>query len=232
MNIHDGGDEYFRKALGRVFVITAAVGCCLFGAAGTAEWGKAWLFMGTYVLMLGTLSGAVFKNSPDLVKERLTSGEKAKSWDRVILALIALLPLAGIIMAGLEKRRGISWEITAVDAALMLVLMLAGNALTFLAMKANPFFSPHVRIQDDRGHKVISSGPYRFVRHPGYTGMIVYNLAAPVLLGSGGALAVGLILFVLLIIRTTLEDNILRRELPGYKEYSASVRYRLFPFIW
>ena len=182
MTEHDGGEGYFRKALGRLFVITAVMGCCLFGAAGTAEWGNAWLFMGAYVPMLGTLSGAVFRNSPGLVKERMTSGEKARSWDRVILALIALLPLAGIIMAGLEKRRGISWDISAVDAALMLVLMLTGNALTFLAMKANPFFSAHVRIQDDRGHKVISSGPYRLVRHPGYTGMIVYNLAAPVLL--------------------------------------------------
>ena len=104
--------------------------------------------------------------------------------------------------------------------------------LTIWAMRVNRFFSSYVRIQSDRRHYVISDGPYRWVRHPGYTGSIMYNVAAPVLLGSFPALAVGVVFALLMTIRTALEDSTLRTELAGYEEYAAKTHWRLLPFIW
>ena len=93
-------------------------------------------------------------------------------------------------------------------------------------------FSSHVRIQSDLGHYVVSDGPYRRVRHPGYTGSIMFNVAAPVLLGSFPALAVGIVFTLLMVIRTALEDSTLQNELQGYDEYAKKTRWRLLPFIW
>jgi protein-S-isoprenylcysteine O-methyltransferase Ste14 len=99
-------------------------------------------------------------------------------------------------------------------------------------MLSNRFFSPTVRIQSDRGHQVISGGPYQIIRHPGYSGWILQMLAAPLALGSWWGLIPGLLSACLYGIRTALEDRTLHRELPGYTDYAARVRYRLLPGIW
>jgi protein-S-isoprenylcysteine O-methyltransferase Ste14 len=112
------------------------------------------------------------------------------------------------------------------------VLLVFSSVLINWAMVVNPFFEPTVRIQDDREHRVVSSGPYAFVRHPGYLSGILWITSIPLILGSlYGLLPVGFY-SVLMIIRTYLEDRTLKEELDGYREYSAKVRYRLFPGIW
>jgi protein-S-isoprenylcysteine O-methyltransferase Ste14 len=107
----------------------------------------------------------------------------------------------------------------------------AGRAVAW-AMRSNPFFSSHVRIQDDRGQVVVSGGPYRYVRHPGYVGAILYNLGAPILLGSLVALWMGVAFLVVFVLRTVLEDAMLQADLEGYRDYASRVRHRLVPLVW
>ena len=107
-----------------------------------------------------------------------------------------------------------------------------GYALFTWATAANAFFSRIVRLQLDRGQTVVSSGPYRYLRHPAYLGAIAYNLAVGILLASWPAAAVGLAGALLLVVRTALEDRLLRAELPGYEDYARRVRYRLLPGVW
>jgi protein-S-isoprenylcysteine O-methyltransferase Ste14 len=222
-----------KKALGRLCFITVLVALCLFGTAGTISWINGWIFMIAYVLVLITLTGVVFHSSPELVRERMEASHKAKSWDRVFVPLLAMvLPLLAVILAGLDHRYGWTHDFGTLAIIISLTVMLMGNAITLWAMRENRFFSSHVRIQSDRGHYVITSGPYRWIRHPGYTGSIMFNVAAPVLLGSFPALAVGIFFTLLMATRTVLEDATLRNELPGYDDYTKKTRWRLFPFIW
>jgi protein-S-isoprenylcysteine O-methyltransferase Ste14 len=114
----------------------------------------------------------------------------------------------------------------------MLVIGASGHALLVWSMVANAYFSLIVRIQADRSHQVVSSGPYRFVRHPGYLGSILFFLSTSLLLGSWWALIPGAAAALLIVIRTALEDRTLHAELPGYADYVERVRYRLLPGIW
>jgi len=223
----------FIKALARLLSIVFIAAVSLFGAAGTLHWWNGWLFIISYIILVIILSGSLFSKSPELVRERMQAGKKSKTWDRIIVPLLALvLPISALVLAGLDKRLGWSRGFSDPCSLAALVLMIAASLLTFRAMKVNPFFSSHVRIQTDRGHKVVSRGPYRYVRHPGYTGAILYNLAVPVLLDSWVALGVGIAFLFLSVIRTILEDRTLHEELDGYEAYAGKVRYRLVPFIW
>ncbi len=226
-------DVAVKAAFGRMMVITLLVGLCLFGSAGTLAWVGAWIFMGCYVLVLVTLSGLIFRTSPELVAERMNAGANAKSWDRVIVPILAMaLPLLEVILAGLDHRFGWTRGIGVGAMTLAVLVMTAGVALTLWAMRVNRFFSSHVRIQAERGHVVITEGPYGFVRHPGYTGSIIFNVAAAILLGSFPALGAGIAFALLMGVRTKLEDNTLQEELAGYAAYASKVRWKLVPFVW
>jgi protein-S-isoprenylcysteine O-methyltransferase Ste14 len=116
--------------------------------------------------------------------------------------------------------------------AVAVLVTLAGGAVAALAMYVNRFFSTTVRIQSERGHVVVSGGPYRVVRHPGYVGMLLVYAAIPFALGSRWALALAALTVILVVVRTALEDGTLRADLPGYAEYAGKVRYRLLPGVW
>jgi protein-S-isoprenylcysteine O-methyltransferase Ste14 len=222
-----------RTVATRLSGFTLLTALSLFAPAGTLRWWNGWLFMGLGVALVGMLTGIVFRKSPDLVQERMTAAGRAKAWDRVLVPILAVvLPFTSNILAGLDRRFGWTTALDLPHHLAGLLAMLAGMLLTFRAMQANRFFSSHVRIQHDRGHTVVSDGPYRFVRHPGYAGTILYNLGAPVMLGSLVAFSVGIAMAVLFVVRTVFEDRVLRRELPGYPEYAARVHYRLLPLVW
>jgi protein-S-isoprenylcysteine O-methyltransferase Ste14 len=223
----------YAKAARRVAGFTVATAACLFAPAGTLRWWNAWLFMGVGLVLVSTLTGIVFSKSPELVEERMTAGTKAKEWDKVLFALLAvILPFALNVLAGLDYRFGWTNSLGLGAVLAGLGVMLIGMTLTYWAMRSNRFFSSHVRIQDDRGHVVVSDGPYRYVRHPGYTGAILYNLGAPIVLGSLVALGVGVAIMVVFVMRTVLEDRMLQGELGGYRDYAARVKSRLVPFVW
>jgi protein-S-isoprenylcysteine O-methyltransferase Ste14 len=206
----------------------------LFLAAGTTDWPFAWAYLG--VLLVASILSVplILRRHPGLVEERMRGERKegAKGWDRALAVAFGVATAAVWVVAGLDRRFGWSPRPGTVLGVVALVAGSLGAALSFWAMMANPFFSAVVRIQRDRDHRVVSAGPYGTVRHPGYAGAIVANLAIPVVLGSRWALAIGVLIVVLILVRTALEDRTLRGELEGYGAYAALVRWRLLPGVW
>jgi protein-S-isoprenylcysteine O-methyltransferase Ste14 len=137
-----------------------------------------------------------------------------------------------LIVAGLDVRFGWSPELALAIRLAALVLWLQGDVFSKWAAVSNRFYSRLVRIQEDRGHTVVTDGPYRTVRHPGYAGALLVGLATPIALGSLWALVPAVLLGLLLVIRTALEDRTLHAELSGYAAYAQQTRYRLVPLIW
>lgn len=222
----------YRKALIRFVGFSVAAAACLFGSAGTLHWWNGWVVL-AFGSLIAILVATVFRKSPDLLEERMNAGKEAKAWDKVIVPVLAgILPILSLVLAGLDKRLGWTKSITSWESAAALPAMAAGIALTLWAMRTNRFFSSHVRIQQNRGHTVIRSGPYAHIRHPGYTGSILYTLGQPILLGSFVAFWVGIAFLVVTVVRTMLEDATLQKELPGYRDYVECVRYRLVPYVW
>lgn len=208
-------------------------GVPLFWAAGAFVWWNAWAYLIATLVSIVFVTTVVYREVPDLAQERATARKNTKPWDKVIVPLaVAVLPLTSNILAGLDKRFGWTTSITVPESLIALAIFIAANGLIAWSMRSNRFFSSHFHIQTKRGHTVASSGPYAIVRHPGYVGMILGNLAVPVLLGSLAALAVGAANACLTVLRTALEDKALQSELPGYRDYATKVRSRLIPFVW
>ncbi len=217
----------------RPILFAIVLGACLFAATGSISWWNGWVFLAVYLETVILVTVLVFWNDPDLVQERKQAGRKAKSWDKKLLPVLAgILPLLEILLAGFDKRVHFTVPLPLAVPLVSLVIMITASLWTLWAMRSNPFFSSHVRIQDDRNQVVISHGPYRFVRHPGYTGAILTNISVALLLESCLALIAGVGVAILFVFRTYKEDKTLQGELPGYQEYTRKVKFRLAPFIW
>jgi len=212
------------------FLIALVFIAILFIAAGTFRWFWAWIL--ALAMLAGTTLGVVLLD-PGLLEER-TGVKKGYERRDFPLALIIgrLGPLAILIVAGLDFRFGWSVPLPNTYAIIGLALFIAGYVPILWAMRENRFFSGVVRIQKERGHHVITTGPYRFVRHPGYLGNIVVMLALPLALTSYWAFIPAGAIIIVSIVRTALEDDILKRELEGYAGYAQRVRYRLLPVVW
>ena len=224
--------ETLRLVLQTILGIGILLGL-LFIPAGRLDWWAAWGFIIVYISTVFIAVAVLQKKDPGLIRERRQTQENIKSWDKVITTLfgMVLIPLI-LVISGLDQR--FSWTNS---FPLLLQILAAGiGALGFLlvfwGMAANTYFSSYVRIQDDRGHTTISAGPYRYVRHPGYLGMIVSALMIPLVLASWWALIPAGLGAGLVILRTALEDKTLQEELEGYKEFTQKTRYRLIPGIW
>jgi protein-S-isoprenylcysteine O-methyltransferase Ste14 len=208
------------------------MGVALFWSAGRIDWWPAWAAIAVWLACFTAMDIIILRFNPDLMAERLVPPKGAKTWDKAILSILRLTQLVRYILAGLDQRYGWTggFPLAAQIAALM-VCVLSYTLLTW-AMASNTFFSQIVRIQSDRGHTVATVGPYRYVRHPAYVGMIMFELAMPTLLASWWAIIAGGLCAILLILRTALEDHTLLAELTGYTDYARQVRYRLLPGIW
>jgi protein-S-isoprenylcysteine O-methyltransferase Ste14 len=220
-----------RYVLGRVFS-TALFGLLLFAAAGRVDWPRAWVYLG--VVLLGELLTAVIlaAANPEILERRGRMGAGTKSYDRVFVALWLVLAFTTPVVAGLEVGRSGNALVPLAGMYAGLVMMMLAYLFGAWAMAVNEHFELLIRIQTDRGHRVVSSGPYRIVRHPGYLAAIVGSLAAPLILGSLWAFAPVVAGALLFTARTALEDRTLRQELAGYPEYASRTRYRLLPGIW
>lgn len=204
----------------------------IFVPAGTLNWPEAWLAL---LLYFAGVTGALIwmkKKAPDLLKERMSPKKDAKSWDKRIITVYTLLLVALLIVPGLDAVR-FGWsEVPLIVKVLGFVGYLPAGGFAFWAMKENAYLSDVVRIQKDRGHTVCTTGPYRYIRHPMYAGVILIWFCLPLSLGSFYAFIPAFMIAVLFILRTSLEDKTLQEELPGYKEYAQKVRYRLLPGVW
>jgi protein-S-isoprenylcysteine O-methyltransferase Ste14 len=199
------------------------------------NWWEAWAF--AIILFLGFILSRLLaaRKHPDIIAERAGSMERedAKPWDRYLAPAMALGGMVVPIVAGLEERYHWTPEPFSLELKLAAILvMLLAYAFSSWAMIENAFFSGVVRLQTERGHTVCSSGPYRWVRHPGYVGSFWSYLAMPLLLDSAWAFIPVVLLLAVTLVRTRLEDRTLQEELPGYRDYAKRVRYRLFPGIW
>jgi protein-S-isoprenylcysteine O-methyltransferase Ste14 len=217
------------KRMLQVVIIYFVQAAILFASSGRLNWLWAWAYLG---VGLGILVINAVILPAELIAERGQPGDNVKRWDRV-LTILAGLPYLGVpIVAGLDERFGWSSQMVPVIHLIGLTFFALGQGLFSWAMASNKYFSTVVRIQMDRGHTVATSGPYRHVRHPGYTGYIVSFLGMSLALGSLWAIIPAGLIACLLVVRAALEDRTLQDELPGYKEYAQRVRYRLLPGIW
>ncbi len=216
-----------RETIGVVLV-----GVLLFYSAGRLDWVMGWALVAITAVWVIANALVLIPGNLELLAERLGPQKGAKRWDTILLSLIGLAVLARLIVAGLDLRFGWTEDIPLWLQGAALVIAVLGYALGVWALAVNSFFSQVVRIQEERGHRVVTSGPYRFVRHPGYTGTILFELAVPVMLGSWWAFGLGVFIAILFIIRTALEDKTLLRELAGYDDYAQQTSYRLLPAIW
>ena len=206
----------------------------LFISAGTVKWPMAWVYV---VLLLASTIGSrliVLKRNPDTLRERarFTASEGTKSWDRILFAISGLFGVATMIVAGLDHRLDWSTIIPGMGQYLAALVIAGGYSVAAWAMVVNRYFSAVSRIQQDRGQVVVTTGPYRIVRHPAYAGALVASLALPIMLDAIWALVPALVMVVALIIRTGLEDRMLRGELDGYESYTEETPYRLIPGLW
>jgi protein-S-isoprenylcysteine O-methyltransferase Ste14 len=210
----------------------AGMAVALFWSAGRIDWWAAWAAIAVWLAFYIAMDILLLRFNPELMAERLNPPKGAKSWDRIILSLLRITQLVRYILAGLDQRYGWTDGFPIAAQLAGLVVCVLSYALLAWAMTSNTFFSQIVRIQSDRGQTVVSQGPYRYVRHPAYIGMILFELAMSTLLASWLAIIVGGLCAILITVRTALEDRTLLVELTGYVDYSHQVRYRLLPGIW
>jgi protein-S-isoprenylcysteine O-methyltransferase Ste14 len=199
------------------------------------RWWEAWVYAMTGVLGFVLSRYLAARRHPDILAERARFMQHAdiKSWDKTLAALVGLGGALIPITAGLDAR--FDWstrDFVLWEELVALTLVLAGFALGSWALIENRFFSGVVRIQTDRGQTVVDTGPYRYLRHPGYAGALLTYWFVPFLLDSLWTFIPVFLLSFILFVRTDLEDRALRRELPGYKTYAQKTRFRLLPGIW
>jgi len=216
----------------RMLALLLVLAGLLFLPAGRLDWLQGWLFVFAYGAFLLVYSTWTARNDPGQMAERSRAGPNVKSWDRILLTIYSVLRVGMLVLAGLDAGR-FNWA--PAPPALQLLGWL-GSALAasliWWTASVNTFLARYVRIQEDRGQQVVTRGPYRFVRHPMYAGIIVFMLSIPLVLGSLWALVPGALICVIFVIRTALEDHTLQAELPGYTEYARRTRYRLLPGVW
>ena len=223
------------KGLIRLSLLLVMMVLVLFLAAGKLDWWEGWAYTGQALFVLVFSRAIMLAKNPDTALERAEAGQREdiNSWDKLLMPLTAIyLPLISWVVAGLDERFGWSPDLPVPVQVIALVVIFAGSMLGTWAMLENRFFSSHIRIQTDRGHTVVSSGPYRIVRHPGYAGALIGWVAAPFFFSSVWVAIPAAAALIAGGIRTKLEDRMLLAELPGYRAYADRVRFRLFPGIW
>ena len=202
--------------------------------AGTLAWPAGWIF---FLLMSGFSIGLslwLWRFNPELLNERLTGVGRAdqKTWDKVFLALTAVVFAGWIVIMGLDAVR-FKWSHVPLWLQWVGALLLIGSFYIFYrTFRENTYLSPAVRIQAERGQTVVSTGPYKYVRHPLYAGFVLFALGAALLLGSWYGVLGGLLLILMVAWRAVHEERMLFRELSGYEAYMKRVRYRFIPYLW
>jgi protein-S-isoprenylcysteine O-methyltransferase Ste14 len=198
------------------------------------DWWEAWVY--ALIFIFGFVASRVLaaRQNPDLLSERgrFLQHENTKAWDKVLSPVVGLGSSLIPLTAGLDMLFGWSPPFSMPVKIMGLSMILAGFALGSYALIENRYFSGTVRLQSERGHRVVSSGPYRWMRHPGYAGSLLAYLGTPIFLEARWAFLPALLITATLIIRTALEDGFLQDELAGYRDYAGRVRFRLIPGVW
>jgi protein-S-isoprenylcysteine O-methyltransferase Ste14 len=206
----------------------------LFVPAGTIWWPQAWLLLlelGVTGLLVG---GWLYVHDPALLAQRMASPVQREqpAWDRIFMICLLLFFCAWLAVMGLDAVRFRTSRVPVWAQGVGAAAILASQYVFWLVFRANSYAAPVVKVQKDRGHAIVTTGPYAYVRHPMYAGAILLLLGIPLLLGSWYGLALAPILVVGFAVRAVLEELTLSAQLPGYADYAARVRYRFVPLIW
>jgi protein-S-isoprenylcysteine O-methyltransferase Ste14 len=222
------------RTLVRMLLVVAVFPLIPMIISGRWDWWESWAYAIVNILGFVASRALAVRRHPDILEERARSMdlEDAKPWDKLLAPSLAFGSLLILIVAGLDRLFGWTSPFTLSTKIVAFVVIVLGYLLGSWALVENRFFSGVVRIQTDRGHRVVSTGPYRFLRHPGYAGALWAYLATPILLDSIWAFIPVVLLVGVLFLRTALEDKTLQEELPGYKEYARKTPHRLLPGIW
>ncbi len=200
------------------------------------DWWEAWVYGIISVVGFIISRRLAVQRNPDILTERASYGkqEDTQPWDKILSPLVALGGFLILVVAGFDRLLEWPpyWYVSLSARLIALAFIMGSYALGAWALIENRYFSGVVRLQTDRGHQVVSSGPYRFTRHPGYAGTVITYLATPVLLHSIWAFLPAVFLCCMLVLRTRLEDEFLQKNLAGYADYAKKTRYRLIPGIW
>lgn len=227
--LNKDGIKYLLKPFRWTLLMTIS----FFLAAGRLDIPRAWLAFGVH--LVGVMIGALLmcRFAPGLANQRAELRQGTKKWDKLILILYFLLVLFVIpVSAGLDIGRYRLPKLGAGSAVAGVMLYFCFFTLFHWSMLVNAHFEGSARVQNDRGHRVVMTGPYRFVRHPGYVAMMLACLTDALMIGSRYALIPGLLAVGVTVVRTHHEDRMLRNELAGYAEYAAKTRFRLIPGLW
>ncbi len=205
----------------------------LFVGAGTVAWVAGWVFMALFFAFVFAITFWLYRHNPALLTERM-AGQKAgqKTWDKVFFVGMTLLFLGWLVVMALDAVR-FGWShVPVVVQVVGAIVLLCSFYLFFAVFRENSYLSPVIRIQEDRGQTVISTGPYHFVRHPMYAAALLLFIGTPLLLGSWYGLIAALVLVIVMARRAVLEEQTLCAELQGYEVYMGQVKYRLVPYVW
>jgi protein-S-isoprenylcysteine O-methyltransferase Ste14 len=205
----------------------------LFLPAGSIAWLAGWVFL---VLFFGFFVGTtlwLYRHNPALMQERMrATASDQQGWDKVYYPLLLASFFIWLALSALDAAR-LHWSRVPLAFQLIgLIILLGSFYLLFGVFRENSYLSSLVRVQEERGHSVVSTGPYRFVRHPMYAGILIFELGTPLLLGSWYGILFGLVPALMLARRAVLEERTLSRELTGYTAYMSKVKYRIIPYVW
>jgi protein-S-isoprenylcysteine O-methyltransferase Ste14 len=222
------------QLLVRTAIWIAVMAALLFVPAGTLRWAAGWVFlaeMGGFGLLIGLW---LARHDPALLAERMSMlvQPAQKRWDKVFMAGMVVVWVGWLVLMALDAVRWRSSHMPISLQAIGAVLIALCMYLAYLALHENSYAAPVVKIAIERGHRVVDSGPYAYIRHPMYAGALLFFIGTPLLLGSWWGLAVAPALAAVLCARAVLEERTLAQELPGYRDYAARVRYRLVPGVW
>ena len=223
-----------RKFLRRTVLSLVFLGVILFGAAGTLAWPQAWIYLALAAIMSFGGGFWLARHDPALLAERLRPliQRDQKRWDKLLMGVMLALWIGWLILMGLDAKRFHWSEVPLALQVVGVVLICLCSYVVWLTFKANSYAAPVVKVQRERGHQVVSTGPYRYVRHPMYADALLFLAGAPLLLGSWWGLVAGAGLMLLIALRAVLEERTLAVGLDGYAAYAERVRYRLVPRLW
>ena len=222
-----------RRLIASTAGLIAVMAVFLLVPAGTLDWPAAWGFLAEMGVLSLALGLWLARHDPALLAERLGSPfqRTQKTWDKIFVVVLMVLYFGWLVLIGLDARWGISRVPLWLQALGALGVALS-TYVTFLTFRENSYAAPVVKIQRERGHRVVSTGPYAYVRHPMYAGGLLMFVGMPLQLGSWLGLAAVALLVPLLAFRMVMEERTLAAELDGYRDYAKRVRWRLVPRIW
>jgi protein-S-isoprenylcysteine O-methyltransferase Ste14 len=221
-----------RRSLWSLAVMLMVMGVLLFVPAGTLDWPRGWWFAGAFVVAILVSLVVLWRLNPDIfIARSRVAAPGTEAWDYIFVTLVVGGFIAVLPVAALDFRFG-GADLPDWVVGLGYLLFVLGFAGQLWSQVVNSFFEPSVRLQSDRGQRVIDTGPYAIIRHPGYLTGALLTLSLALCLGSAWALLPALVVTLALIVRTYPEERMLRDKLPGYSEYAQRVKYRWVPGIW